>query len=119
MTYSYRPTMPPYPFVPPFDPPNPMPPTIPTYSSGSESGEGSTSDDDDSPTSESSEHIETPPPIHTWPRLPPHHPYHLPPGYFWPDNLPPGHPRQHVRPPRPDIGSGDLENEGSEAKSIT
>ncbi len=27
-----------------------------------------------------------------WPRLPPDHPYHLPPGYHYPDNLPEGHP---------------------------
>ena len=35
-----------------------------------------------------------PPPLPNiiWPRLPPHHPYHLPPGYHYPDNLPPDHP---------------------------
>lgn len=114
MTYPYRPTMPPYPFIPPFAPPHVDPPAIPRYSSGSESyDDGSTNSDDDSQTSESSMDIETPPPINVWPRLPPHHPYHLPPGYSWPDNLPPGHPGQHIRPPRPDIGSGEWVGEGS------
>ena len=38
--------------------------------------------------------IEAPPPLPNiiWPRLPPDHPYHLPPGYHYPDNLPEGHP---------------------------
>ncbi|EGF28246.1 hypothetical protein [Rhodopirellula baltica] len=36
--------------------------------------------------------IESYPPIHVWPRLPPDHPYHVPPGYSASDNLPPGHP---------------------------
>ena len=37
-----------------------------------------------------------PPPVYTWPRLPPDHPYHLPPGYSYPNNLPPGHPGRNV-----------------------
>ncbi|QDV55408.1 hypothetical protein [Rosistilla oblonga] len=36
--------------------------------------------------------IEVPPSPHIWPRLPPDHPYHLPPGHSYPDSLPPGHP---------------------------
>ncbi len=50
--------------------------------------------------------IEAPPPLPNiiWPRLPPDHPYHLPPGYHYPDNLPEGHPGhypQHsIRLPR-------------------
>jgi hypothetical protein len=56
-----------------------------------------------------------PPPLPNiiWPRLPPHHPYHLPPGYHWPDNLPPGHPGHDVKPPKPLGGSGDAGSEGS------
>ena len=30
-------------------------------------------------------------PTTRWPQLPPDHPYHLPPGYHYPDNLPEGH----------------------------
>ena len=56
-----------------------------------------------------------PPPLPNiiWPRLPPHHPHHLPPGYHWPDNLPPGHPGHDLKPPKPPGGSGDAGSEGS------
>ncbi len=37
----------------------------------------------------------------------------LPPGYHWPDNLPPGHPGHDVKPPKPPGGSGDAGSEGS------
>jgi hypothetical protein len=51
--------------------------------------------------------IEAPPPLPNiiWPRLPPDHPYHLPPGYHYPDNLPEGHPGHYYpgMPPYPVI----------------
>lgn len=67
-----------------------------------------------------------PPPIYTWPRLPPDHPYHLPPGYSYPNNLPPGHPGHNVPPPRPprrrpipqDIVDSDVGSEGDSSAMI-
>ncbi|MEO1526404.1 MAG: hypothetical protein AAFX06_13285 [Planctomycetota bacterium] len=55
-----------------------------------------------------------PPPIHTWPRLPPDHPHHVPPGYSAPDNLPPGHPGEYYpdMPPDPVVNPVD-EDTGS------
>ena len=51
--------------------------------------------------------IESPPPLPNivWPRLPPDHPYHLPPGYHYPDNLPEGHSGHYYpgMPPHPVI----------------
>ncbi|TWU46481.1 hypothetical protein [Rubripirellula reticaptiva] len=93
-----------HPFIPPFDPPGsslpPAPPNVPP--------EGSSTDDNGSddeprppwwpedwdwpPEPEGSTEVLVPPPRHVWPRLPPDHPYHLPPGFWWPDNMPPGHP---------------------------
>ena len=109
MTYPFRPQMPPYPFVPPFDPPDEEPPYIPPDSSTSgDEPDGSSSVDpgprpdwwpDDwewPPEPEEPIEVLVPPPLPNiiWPRLPPHHPYHLPPGYHYPDNLPPDHPGQ-------------------------
>ena len=51
--------------------------------------------------------IEAPPPLPNiiLPRLPPDLPYHLPPGYHYPDNLPEGHPGHYYpgMPPYPVI----------------
>jgi len=117
-----------YPFVPPFDPPfdtsgSPSPPT-PLHPP-----EGSSSDDDTSvgerpdwwpddvpwpPQPEEPVVIESPPPLPAiiWPRLPPDHPYHVPPGHSYPDNLPDGHPGHYYpeMPPYPVVhpgGAGD------------
>jgi hypothetical protein len=118
----YRPELPPPPFVPPFDPPGSQSPYIPEGSStdddsdeGDESATASSSDDlgprpdwwpEDWPWPPEPEEpvvLEAYPPIHTWPRLPPDHPYHVPPGYSAPDNLPPGHPGEYYpdMPPYP------------------
>lgn len=115
-----------YPFVPPFDPPGSEPGyTSPVDSSsaddnsseGAEASDGSSADDDEDetrpewwpdtlpwpPEPEGSGDVEAPPPRNTWPRLPPDHPYHLPEGYWYPDNLPPGHPG--IPGPKPPPGS--------------
>ena len=51
--------------------------------------------------------IEAPPPLPNiiWLRLPPDHPYHLPPGYHYTYNLPEGHPGHYYpgMPPYPVI----------------
>jgi hypothetical protein len=108
----FEPEMPPPPFVPPFDPPGSEPPYVPEGSSTDDDG---SSDDfgpcppwwpDDFPWPPGPEEptvIESYPPIHVWPRLPPDHPYHVPPGYLAPDNLPPGHPGEYYpeMPPHP------------------
>ena len=111
-----------HPFVPPFDPPgSPSPPMPPP----TDPPEGSSTDDDTSsseprppwwpedwdwpPEPEGSIEVLVPPLRHVWPRLPPHHPYHLPPGFWWPDNMPPGHPGT----PDPE----DVEPGGSESSS--
>ena len=58
--------------------------------------------------------ILAPPPIHTLPRLPPDHPYHVPPGYSAPDSLPPCHPGKYYRDIPPDPVFYPFENgEGS------
>lgn len=46
--------------------------------------------------------IEAPPPL---PNIPPDHPYHLPPGYHYPDDLPEGNPGHNYlgMPPCPVI----------------
>ena len=118
----YRPELPPPPFVPPFDPPGSQSPYIPEGSStdddsaeGDDSATAGSSDDlgprpdwwpEDWPWPPEPEEpvvLEAYPPIHTWPRLPPDHPYHVPPGYSAPDNLPPGHPGEYYpdMPPYP------------------
>jgi len=117
----YRPELPPPPFVPPFDPPGSQSPYIPEGSStddDSDEGDGSTTSSSEDlgprpdwwpedwpwpPEPEEPVVLEAYPPIHTWPRLPPDHPYHVPPGYSAPDNLPPGHPGEYYpdMPPYP------------------
>ncbi|MBL8874041.1 MAG: hypothetical protein JNK90_29980 [Planctomycetaceae bacterium] len=51
--------------------------------------------------------IEAPPPLPNiiWPRLHPDHPYHLPPDYHYPDNMPEGYPGHYYpsMPPYPVI----------------
>ena len=112
---SFDPDMPPYPFVPPFDPPGSEPPYIPAGRSTAEDGSSDDSSNDDfgprppwwpddydwPPRPDEPVVIETPPSPHIWPRLPPDHPYYLPPGYSYPDNLPLGHPGA-LYPERPD-----------------
>lgn len=113
--------MPPYPFVPPFDPPDEEPPYIPPDSSGAEGGSTGSTDDEGSssqprpdwwppdwpwpPEPDEDVEILVPPPLPNiiWPRLPPDHPYHLPPGYSYPDNLPSGHAGEYYpnMPPYP------------------
>ncbi len=137
MTYpSDYPELPPYPFVPPFDPPGsespyypeeeddgpiiltppPLPP-LPVwpddYPPGSpDPGPRPPWWPDDFPWPPPPEEpvvIESPPPIHVWPRLPPDHPYHVPPGYSAPDDLPPGHPGEAYpgMPDYPVVHPGD------------
>ncbi|MEL7334801.1 MAG: hypothetical protein AAFN70_01130 [Planctomycetota bacterium] len=112
---SFEPEMPPPPFIPPFDPPGSEPPYVPP---DADPPEGSSTDDDTSslgprpdwwpedwpwpPEPEEPTVIEAYPPIHTWPRLPPDHPYHVPPGFSAPDNLPPGHPGEYYPDMPPD-----------------
>jgi hypothetical protein len=104
---------------PPFDPPAEQPPYEPSDASSSSSGEPRPAwwpdDWDWPPKQEEPADVIVPPPLPntTWPRLPHDHPYYLPPGYRWPDNLPPGHPGHNVRPPAPPIGSGEWASEGS------
>ena len=116
-----------HPFVPPFDPPgSPSPPISPP----TDPPEGSSTDDDTSasanderpdwwpedwpwpPEPEGSTEVLVPPPRHVWPRLPPDHPYHLPPGFWWPDNMPPGHPGtpdpEDIEPNGSETSSGDI-----------
>ena len=114
----HEPDMPPYPFVPPFDPPADEPPYEPPEPDGpiiltpppeppppvwpDDYPPGTPDpgprppwwpdDFDWPPRPEEPVVIELPLPPHIWPRLPPDHPYHLPPGHSYPDNLPPGHP---------------------------
>ncbi len=117
-TDPYEPDMPSHPFVPPFDPPGSEPPYVP---------EGSSTDDDGwsddisprppwwpenfpwPPESEDPVVIEAPPPVHTWPGLLPDHPYHVPPGYEAPNNLPSDHPGEHYpnMPPYLVVHPGD------------
>ncbi len=131
MTTPFKPALPPYRFVPPFDPPGsessyvpdgedddgpwtfppvpePVPPVWPDdYPPG-------TPDPGPRPPwwlenviwppqPEPPVVIGSPPPLPDiiWPRLPPDHPYHVPPGYSYPDNLPEGHPG-HYYPGMPD-----------------
>src|SRR6056297_2060302 len=86
----YRANLPPPSFIPPFYPPGSQLPYIP---------EGSSTDDDSgdgagSTTATASDDLGPRPDWwpDDWPRLPPDHPYHVPPGYSAPHNLPPGHP---------------------------
>ena len=120
MIDKFKPKLPrlPYPFIPPFDPPSEQPPYVPPKSPGGEGG-GSPSEDpgprppwwpEDWPWPPAPDEpvvIEAPPPLPNiiWPRLPPDHPYHLPPGYHYPDNLPEGHPGHYYpgMPPYPVI----------------
>ena len=113
-----RPPRLPYPFIPPFDPPAEEPPYIPPDSSSSYGDDGSSSEDPGPrppwwpedwpwplPPEVAPVDIEAPPPLPDiiWPRLPPNHPYYLPPGYHYLDNLPPGHPGHYYpgMPPYP------------------
>ncbi|TWU62001.1 hypothetical protein [Crateriforma conspicua] len=125
---SFEPEMLPPPFIPPFDPPGSESPSLPA---APDPPEGSSTDDETSssesrpdwwpedwpwpPEPEEPVVIEAPPPIHTWPRLPPDHPYHVPPGYSAPDNLPPGHPGEYYpgMPPYPVVHPVPDEPEGS------
>ena len=103
---------------PPFDPPGEEPPYVPPPSDSS-GDDGSSFDEprpdwwpEDWPWPPEPEppiEVLVPPPLPNiiWPRLPPHHPYYLPPGYHWPDNLPPGHPGRNHLPP------GNEDDEGS------
>ena len=120
MIDKFKPKLPrlPYPFIPPFDPPSEQPPYIPPESSGGDD-EGSSSEDPGPrppwwpedwpwpPPPDEPVVIEAPPPLPNivWPRLPPDHPYHLPQGYHYPDNLPEGHPGHYYpgMPPYPVI----------------
>ena len=101
------------PFEPPKTPQLP-PPDLPESSSGSEGEDEGSSIGygprpdwwppylDWPPKPSPPPEILYPPPIYTWPRLPVDHPYYLPPGYSWPNNLPPGHPGHNVpQPPKP------------------
>ena len=97
---------------PPFDPPGePLPYEPLPESSGNETSGDTGSSSEPKPDwwpndwpwpPEPDEPIEVlyPPPLPNiiWPRLPPDHPYYLPPGYSWPDNLPEGHPGHNYHP---------------------
>lgn len=109
-----RPPRLPYPFIPPVDFPGDPFPYHPNP-------EGSSGPDDPGPRPpwwpedwewppkpDEPVVIEAPPMPHTWPRLPPNHPYHLPPPYSYPGNLPPGHPGHYYpgMPPYPVVHPG-------------
>ncbi|XZE56159.1 hypothetical protein SH139x_002242 [Planctomycetaceae bacterium SH139] len=127
----YRPELPPPPFVPPFDPPGSQTPYIPEGSSTDDDSDESTiaSSSDDlgprpdwwpedwpwPPEPEEPVVLEAYPPIHVWPRLPPDHPYHVPPGYEAPHHLPPGHPGEYYpnMPPYPVVHPVQPDEESS------
>jgi len=104
-----RPPRLPYPFIPPFDPPAEEPPYIPPETSGEDPGPRPPWLPEGWPWPLPPEvapvDIEAPPPLPDiiWLRLPPNHPYYLPPGYHYPDNLPLGHPGHYYpgMPPYP------------------
>jgi hypothetical protein len=109
------PGWPPPPFDPPGEPLPYVPPPDPPGSTSEPRPDWWPEDWVWPPVPEPPIEVLVPPPLPNiiWPRLPPHHPYHLPPGYHWPDNLPPGHPGHDVKPPKPQGGSGDAGSEGS------
>ncbi|GAA4446196.1 hypothetical protein [Novipirellula rosea] len=131
---SFEPEMPPPPFIPPFDRPGSESPLWPA---DPDPPEGSSTDDETSssgsrpgwwpedwpwpPEPGAPVLIEAPPPIHTWPRLPPDHPYLVPPGYSAPDNLLPGHPGEYYpgMPPYPVVHPVPSDEDSSKDGSVS